>query len=246
MDARHPLSENNLAVEILHGVGHEIRGMVSALSLQLSLIERDPEQATHRGLVTQARAQVDMITCLVQRLLCIPATSQLESAVRIEQVNLARLIYNSCDLIRASVESKGCRLVFCGPDDLQVDCDPTRVRQLLFNLIENAVKFSRKGDIVIRLSKRPRSRAAELRVEDSGPGIPRNSFRTIFEKYSRGSNASSVPGSGLGLHLCAAIVRAHCWKITARNRRGGGAVFTIALQTGKKSPSTLRRTPHRR
>jgi two-component system sensor histidine kinase KdpD len=115
------------------------------------------------------------------------------------------------------------------PDEmLLVPVDALLVEQLLVNLLENAAKYSPPGS-PIELRAVSAQGAAEIEVADRGPGIPAGDEERIFEKFYRGGDGTRASGTGLGLAVCQAIVRAHGGTITATNRPGGGAILRFTL-----------------
>jgi signal transduction histidine kinase len=115
-----------------------------------------------------------------------------------------------------------------------VEGDRERLRQVLRNLLENAVKYSRPGEeIVVRAwSENGRVLAA---VTDTGPGIPREQHGLIFERFGRANVGLGKPGSGLGLFIARSIAEAHGGELTVVSAPGGGAIFTLELPVAKKN-----------
>ncbi|MBK9116732.1 MAG: two-component system sensor histidine kinase KdpD [Betaproteobacteria bacterium] len=127
------------------------------------------------------------------------------------------------------------------PADLPlVEFDATLIERVLFNLLENAAKYTPPGT---RVAIAARVSAGELLVgvSDDGPGIPKGQEETIFEKFTRGARESATPGVGLGLAIARAIVQAHGGTIRARNEPAGGACFefTLPLGTPPDTPEDL-------
>jgi signal transduction histidine kinase len=107
--------------------------------------------------------------------------------------------------------------------------DRERLRQVLQNLIDNAVKYSAAGGEV-QVSARADSARLLIEVTDSGPGIPREQQRIIFEKFGRGdTREGSKPGTGLGLFIARSIAEAHGGTVEVRSAPGRGATFTLTL-----------------
>ena len=107
-----------------------------------------------------------------------------------------------------------------------------RLEQLLFNLVDNALKYTEAGSVVVRVARS--GGEAVLAVEDTGPGIPEDAKGRIFERFYRVDAARSrnVPGTGLGLSIVRHIVELHHGQVEAANRAGGGARFTVWLPLG--------------
>lgn len=119
------------------------------------------------------------------------------------------------------------------PADLPlVACDGRLIERVLVNLIENATKYATAGS-PIRIAAHHIDGVIEVAVEDRGPGLPAGRERAIFDKFTRGVPESAVPGVGLGLAICRAIVEAHGGAIRAENREGGGARFVFTLPVAK-------------
>jgi signal transduction histidine kinase len=108
--------------------------------------------------------------------------------------------------------------------------DRDLLKQLVLNLVDNAVKFSpQSGDVTISLFEK--GDAAEIVVADQGPGIPPEQLEHIFERFYRGSNAASrtVGGAGIGLAICRWIARVHGGDIRAESDLGKGSRFIVRL-----------------
>jgi len=102
------------------------------------------------------------------------------------------------------------------------------VTQVLANLLENAVKHTPDGTQV-RIVGHSGDGQVTIAVEDDGPGLPPGDPDRLFAKFQRGRSEGDVPGAGLGLAICRAVVQAHGGRISASNREGGGASFVITL-----------------
>ena len=115
-------------------------------------------------------------------------------------------------------------------DPAVVPVDAERIRQVLTNLVENAVKYSPDGgSISVRVLSR--TDCAEITVEDQGIGVPPEDIQTIFERFSRGSREPDrrFSGLGLGLYTCRRIVEEHGGRIEVESRLGAGSTFTVHL-----------------
>jgi K+-sensing histidine kinase KdpD len=117
-----------------------------------------------------------------------------------------------------------------------LQADPVLLEQVVINLVENAVKYAPSGT-PISVSARPEGEAIAIEVSDRGPGIPPGAEQKVFEKFYRGPESNRASGSGLGLAICKGIVEAHGGTITAGNREGGGARFTVRLPVPREQPA---------
>lgn len=117
--------------------------------------------------------------------------------------------------------------------DVDVEADPTRIRQVATNLLSNALKFTPPSGEV-RLSLRAEGDHAVIRVSDTGPGIPADEIAHVFDRFFRGRSARAG-GSGIGLTIARELVRAHGGEIHASSTPGEGAVFTVRLPIASPS-----------
>lgn len=118
------------------------------------------------------------------------------------------------------------------PEDLPLlHLDAVLIERVLVNLLENAAKYTPAGS-PIELHSEQASGQVVLCLEDRGPGLPPGREEALFQKFERGHRESAMPGVGLGLAICRAIVLAHGGHIRAENREGGGARFVVTLPTG--------------
>jgi light-regulated signal transduction histidine kinase (bacteriophytochrome) len=123
-----------------------------------------------------------------------------------------------------------------------IDADPVQMRQLLQNLLTNALKFRREGVVPeVEVGARVTDGIAELTVHDNGLGFEPQYATRIFRAFERLHGTSAYPGTGIGLALCRKIVERHHGTITADGRLAGGATFTVRLpvdQPGDGVPPT--------
>ena len=117
------------------------------------------------------------------------------------------------------------------PEELPpVHADETRLRQILINLLGNALKFTTAGEVRVRANPES-SGMLEVRVEDTGPGIPESDLERVFGEFEqvRSMEVAAQKGTGLGLAITKRLVKMHGGEIRAINRPGGGAVFAFTI-----------------
>lgn len=117
------------------------------------------------------------------------------------------------------------------PDLPLIEFDAVLIERVLYNLIENAAKYT-PTDTHIEISAKIRAKTAEVSVIDDGPGIPTGTENAIFEKFTRGNNGLPIPGFGLGLTICRTIIEAHGGSIAVRNLEPTGVCFSFTLPLG--------------
>ena len=144
-------------------------------------------------------------------------------------VDVSEVFSDAADIITALGESRGVVVDSRIAAGLFVHGDPVRLQQILFNLGDNAVKYSRPGDRVIITLARD-GQAAVLTVRDAGIGISPEDLPRIFDRFYRARGAGQrAGGSGLGLAIVRRIVEAHGGRVTAEAAAGTGATFAVRL-----------------
>jgi signal transduction histidine kinase/CheY-like chemotaxis protein/HPt (histidine-containing phosphotransfer) domain-containing protein len=151
-----------------------------------------------------------------------------------ETVDLPHLMRTCLDLIRPAAEKKSLRLekTFIrrqGPH--QLVADPTRLRQVLLNLLGNAVKYTATGSVALRYSTAADGLGSRLEVADTGPGIPADRRAQLFKDFERlgASSNSLVEGAGLGLAISAKLASLMGGRLGHEDNPGGGSVFWLEL-----------------
>ncbi|MFQ5969561.1 MAG: ATP-binding protein [Nitrososphaerales archaeon] len=147
--------------------------------------------------------------------------------VILDTIDAAKLNLNS----HTSIESKLDR-------DVEIEADKDRITQALSNIIGNAVKFTKKGTIVVESHLFPEKKKIEIKISDTGSGIPNDILPNLFGKFvTKSVDEGNQQGTGLGLFISKAIVTAHKGEIFAYNNGEGGATFTILLPILNNSKS---------
>ena len=145
-----------------------------------------------------------------------------------EPFNLAEAITDIVELYRYAADEKRIALKMEMPSRIGVSADIDRIRQVLSNLLDNAIKYTPAGGSV-KISGRCRNDKAVITISDTGIGIPEEDLRKIWDRLFRGDQSRSEPGLGLGLSLVKAIVRAHGGTVSVESIPGKGSDFSITL-----------------
>jgi two-component system sensor histidine kinase KdpD len=215
---------------LLASISHDLRAPLTAIAGAGCLVAQqdvalDPQRRKTLGQLIEAKAR-DMAELLGNVL----ELMRLESATASPRADWQSMEELVGAAVRQTVHRFDGRRVRCElPDDLpMMRIDGPLIRQLLANLLENAVKHT-PPDTTIFISALANADLMMLIIEDDGPGFGGVSPERLFEKFERGQKEGSVSGAGLGLAICRAIARLHGGSIHATNRVGGGARFEIIL-----------------
>src|SRR5437867_6327039 len=126
-------------------------------------------------------------------------------------------------------------------EDLEIEVDMARITQVVINIVDNAIKFTDKGAIKIETKTFPQQNKFELRISDTGKGIADEVMPKLFEKFvTKGhGNIENNKGTGLGLYISKAVVKAHDGEISAFNNKDHGATFLIILPISRNQKKEL-------
>ena len=221
----------------LAAVGHDLRTPISAILTGSAELERGAGDNSARA---QARLISDagmMMKALLDDLLDHAKLEAGHMTVDKVDFDLRDLLNQSARLWRGPARAKGLRLRIegCASVPAAVRGDPMRLRQVLNNLISNAMKFTAEGAINLRLSAWPEDAggyAVLIEVADTGPGMSREQLARLFTPFDQTAEGVSARygGTGLGLAISRQLAELMGGRLTARSRVGEGAVFTLALQ----------------
>jgi signal transduction histidine kinase len=145
-----------------------------------------------------------------------------------ERARLADVVREACDLYADVADEKGVDLRAEVPGTLEVFVDRARFRQVLANLVDNAVKYTPPGGRV-EVEAEAGAGRVELRVRDTGIGIPEADQPRVWDRLYRGDASRRERGLGLGLSLVKAIVEAHGGRVALQSAPGQGSIFSVVL-----------------
>lgn len=210
---------------------HELRNPLMVLRGNLELLSLDLPLSDRKEATTESLEEVDRMTRLVQDLLFL-ADADADSAIQRRHVALEALVAAIAeDAVLIATRDDGTReIVLEANDPIVVDGDPERLRQLIWNLVENAVRYTPAGGTVT-IGLRQRGPVAELTISDTGIGIAPEHLPHIFERFYRvdTSRSRALGGTGLGLSIVRQIAEAHGGQVRVRSTLGEGSTFTVAL-----------------
>jgi signal transduction histidine kinase len=230
--------QQNLAREVktrddlLAIVSHDLRSPLGVISMKATLIERmlpnEPGWMTVRKNVSGIQSATTRMEALIDDLLDLSSIESGQLKVQPEPQDLGSLLAGAVDDLQALAAVKTLRLDVKTPiEPVRVRCDPRRIRQVLSNLIGNAIKHTANDGSIVVYAERDAERATVL-VRDSGRGIDARDLPRIFERYYQ-APTSHRAGVGLGLYIAKAIVEAHGGRIWAESTPGAGSRFYFTL-----------------
>jgi two-component system sensor histidine kinase KdpD len=226
------MESERLRNSILSTLSHDLRTPIAALvglaeSLALTPPALSDRQKEIAGSIREGALRMN---ALVNNLLDMARLQAREIKLKREWQPLEEVVGSA---LNASASLLGQHSVDVKlPADLPLlEFDAVLIERVLCNLIENATKYTPAGSRIV-ISATAKQEVAEISVADNGPGLPLGEEEAIFRKFTRGQKESAIPGVGLGLAICKAIVEAHHGKIWAEHRDGAGARFVFTLPLG--------------
>ncbi|MEM7463538.1 MAG: ATP-binding protein, partial [Pseudomonadota bacterium] len=228
-------SANRAKSRFLAMVSHEMRTPLNGI-LGMSGLLHDtnltPEQATYNDAVhSSGRALLALIEDMLDMTLIEAGRFEPKPA----RIGPQQLVEETCELLSARAHQKGIDLAtFIAPEiPSEIEIDGGRVRQVLMNLIGNAIKFTETGGVLVSLNSSPGSKGTELEfsIEDTGPGMNKTDAARIFEEFEQADNATTRRhgGAGLGLSISRHIVEHLGGVIELKTEKGKGSRFCFTL-----------------
>jgi signal transduction histidine kinase len=231
---------NALKDQFLAVVSHELRTPLTVISGYNRLLlgsDVGPLNDQQRKFLEESQRSCQRLDGFLANVLAASRTAHGGEVLDLGRAPLAPVVDAVAAQFGPRLAERGLRLSLAlDPAAAEARCDPSRVEQILTNLVSNAVKFTRDGGVIQIASRAftaPENAAVqrwvEISVSDDGPGIPPEQRERVFEPYVQLGDARSAGGLGLGLAICRRLVAAHGGEIRLDPRAGGGSCFSFTL-----------------
>jgi len=251
MDARVPISQtideldelvslfNSMLEKIetlikgMHGsldaVAHDLRTPLARLrgTAEMALRSEQSQEASREALADCVE-EADRILTMLNTLMDISEAETGAMKLHLEEMSISELLKDTVELYAHVAEDKKVSVSTSSPEDLFLSVDPNRMRQVMANLMDNAVKYTDSGGR-IALEASQRDHQAVITIKDTGAGISSEDTPKIWNRLYRGDQSCSQRGLGLGLSLVKAVVQAHKGRIEVSSKPGAGSLFTLYL-----------------
>jgi two-component system clock-associated histidine kinase SasA len=223
--------------QILAMLAHDLRSPLTAASIAVETLELSETQLSkERGaqikpqIYKQAKQQFQLMNRMITDIL--QASKTVNSSLRVvpSKLELPPLAHNIVDGLKEIYDLKNQTLTMDVPQDLpSVYGDEELLRQVMVNLLENASKYTPHGGQIKLAMLHRTSQKVQVSVSDTGPGIPKEKYDSVFEGHFRLKRDLSQEGYGLGLSLCRKVIQAHYGQIWIDNNPGQGCTFHFTL-----------------
>lgn len=236
LEARESADRANLSKTIfLANMSHELRTPFNGVMGLLSLLSKTPLTAEQADMVQAANDSARHLSRLLNDTLDLSSLEAGNITFTLEPVQLAVFLRSIEATFRPLAAQKNLQFEITSaiPADVWIETDSTRLRQILFNLLHNAFKFTQQGRIalVARRLEDARQQWLELDVEDSGIGMDQEALDQLFQRFFQVDSGLSrkFSGAGLGLHISMALARRFKGDITVQSQVDAGTLFTVRL-----------------
>ncbi len=242
-------SANQAKSRYITTISHELRTPLNSILGYAQILDGDPTIPAHRHQAIKViRRSGDHLLSLIEGTLDIARIEGGKLTLDTRAFDFRSLLDQLIHMFDLQARNKGISFVFqlVGEMPAVVRADEKRLRQILINLLGNAVKFTRDGSVRFRL--RYALDMAVFEIEDSGPGIPADELERIFEPFLRGSAAAQgASGTGLGLTIAKMLVNLMGGELTVKSNPGQGTLFTVKLFLPQiHATQAARELPHKR
>lgn len=240
------LEVSRVKSDFVASVSHEIRTPMNGVIGMLHLIEKEPLSEKQQHYLNMATNSASALTSLIDDILDLSKIESGKLEIDPIEINLASIIYEVCGSLAISANKKNLPLI-CDLSEIKhplIISDDNRIRQILINLINNAIKFTQKGDILVSAQTRlMTSNEIEFRcaVKDTGVGIEKEKQKKLFQTFTQEDSSVSreYGGTGLGLAISKKISLLLGGDIEVKSDKGQGSQFTFHI----KAPLATSATP---
>jgi heavy metal sensor kinase len=210
---------------------HELRTPLTIMRGELeALLKEGQLNEEHARQVESVLEEAERLTQIVEGLLTISRLDAGENQMSKDPVDLSELVSAIVEQMKPLAEDKSLSLVCEARRDMMVEANEVRLRQVVVNLLDNAIKYTPEGGrIVVRVKAAPHR--AILEVSDNGIGISNEALPRVFDRFYRSEQieARKARGTGLGLSMVQSIVEAHGGKVTVESQESEGSTFWVEL-----------------
>ena len=231
---------DEVMITFVSNVTHELRTPLTCIkgyteNLLDGAIENKELAYKWLGIISE---EANRLERLINDLLDISMIEAQQVEFQREEVDLVRLVRHTIEVLSVNAEKEQITIDFSYPPQLpELMLDSDRISQVVFNLIDNAIKYSPPHSQIKVSILQPSPSLVRVDVSDHGPGIPPNKIQHIFERFYRANRGGGVYGRGLGLAIAKCIAEAHGGTISVESTLGEGSTFSLALPLNGSSLS---------
>ncbi len=220
--------------DFVSNVSHELKTPITVLKGVIETLENEKDPEVIKTFLKKAKNRIQQMDSLINDLLILAKLESKEEKIQKKKVKLKGIINSIFEDLKDIAEEKEVKLINKVFPDFTASVDEKKFVILMKNLIENAIKYNKKGGTVT-VESALKNNKTYISVIDTGIGIPKESLPLIFERFYRvdKSRSRNVGGTGLGLSIVKHIAEAHNGKVQVESKLGEGSKFTVVLPSGE-------------
>ncbi len=224
---------DQLREDLLSMIYHDLRSplanVVSSLDVLKTIVEVENEPIAIKSLFDIAIRSTKRVQRLVDSLLDINRLETGQVSLDLKSASLNNIVQESLDPLQPVINNRKLEISVNIPEDLpDLLVDEDMIRRVIINLVENAIKYS-PPESSISIIAEPRTKFVHVRIQDKGPGIPKEKREEIFNKYTRIQGTIGTKGYGLGLAYCRLAIEGHGGEIWVTDAPEGGSIFNFTI-----------------
>jgi len=225
---------SELQKDFVDNMTHEFKTPLTSIKLasevigKNEIVQSDPRLKKYSGIITQ---QSEKLTSHIERLLDLIRSDE-KFKLKLEEINLIETVNNVIEGMEHYLNHQNVQLEFYYPEQkILIKADKYHFSNVLYNIIENGVKYNTKTDKKLKISIERHDNNIQLSIEDNGIGIAKENLHNIFKKFFRvqSGDIHDVKGFGLGLYYVKNIINLHNWTISVKSKENKGTTFTINI-----------------
>jgi len=216
--------------EMSENIAHDLKSPITRIrGITEVTLTNGKSMGEYESMAASTIEECDRLLDMINTMLMISKTESGVDKLLREEVDLAGLVREACELFEPIAEDKRVTLSYDVPNKSHLVGDNRMIQRMLSNLLDNAIKYTPSGGAVSVSLSENEERDVIITVKDTGIGISQSDLPRIFERFYRCDQSRSKPGIGLGLSLARAIARAHGGDITVTSIQDQGSTFTVTL-----------------
>ncbi len=219
--------------EMSDNIAHDLRSPITSIrGIAEITLTTGKSIGEYRNMAASTIEECDRLLDMINTMLMISETEAGVDRLTREEVDMAGLIRNACELFQPIAEDKGVTMSWDVPDTCRFFGDLRMIQRMLANLLDNAIKYTPSAGRVSVSVQEHDGREVAISVRDTGIGISPDDLPHVFERFYRCDQSRSEAGIGLGLSLARAIAQAHGGDIAVTSSLNEGSTFTVTLPSG--------------
>jgi signal transduction histidine kinase len=224
--------------EMSDNIAHDLKSPITRIRgiAEVSLTSGSSLQE-YESMAAGTIEECDRLLDMINTMLIISRTEAGVNQLDCQELDIANLVRDACNIFQSPAEDRGLTMVYTGPENIRIYGDIPLIQRMVANLLDNAIKYTPANGRIDVTASTGADQSVQIAVKDNGMGISGKDLEHIFERFYRCDPSRSQAGTGLGLSFARAVARAHNGDITVASTIDEGSTFTVKLP--KNSPALV-------